>query len=59
MRPEDWRYNVIAPLYKGKGKRTECRNYRDIRLLSVIEKIYVRILVDRVRRVTEDLIDDE
>ena len=26
--PEDWRYAVIAPLYKGKGERTECKSYR-------------------------------
>ena len=26
--PEDWRSALIFPLYKGKGKRTECSNYR-------------------------------
>ena len=25
--PKDWRSTVIAPLYKGKGNRTECKNY--------------------------------
>ena len=25
---EDWRSAMIAPLYKGKGERTECSNYR-------------------------------
>ena len=24
--PEDWRSDVIVPLYRGKGERTECRN---------------------------------
>ena len=33
--PEDWRSVVIAPLYKGEGGRTECKNY------SVVGKIYV------------------
>ena len=28
--PEDWRSYVIVPLYKGKGERTECKNYRSI-----------------------------
>ena len=37
---------------------TECRNYRDISLLSVVGKIYAEILVDRVHKVTEGLIDD-
>ena len=49
--PEDWRSSVIVPMYKGKGERNECKKYRGFSLLSVI-------LVDRVRRVTEGLIDD-
>ena len=53
--PDDWRYAVIVPLDKGKGKRTECKNYS---LVSVVRKIYAGILPDRVRRVTEGLIDD-
>ena len=47
---EDWRSLVIVPLYKGKGERIECKNYRGISLLSVVVKIYAGILVDRVRR---------
>ena len=56
--PEDWRSAVIVPLYSCKGERTECKNYRDISLLSVMEKKYAGILVDRFHRLTEDLIDD-
>ena len=42
---------MTVTLYKGKGKKTECKNYRGISLLSVVGKIYEGILVDRVRRV--------
>ena len=35
---EDWRSAVIAPLYKDKGERTKCKNYKDISLLSVVKK---------------------
>ena len=45
---EDWRSYVIVPLYKGKGERTECTNYRGISLLSMIGKIYSGISVDRL-----------
>ena len=38
---------------------TESSNYRGINLLSVVGKIYAGILVDKVRKVTEGLIDDE
>ena len=34
--PEYWRSAVIVPWYKGKGERTECKNYRGISLLSVV-----------------------
>ena len=56
--PEDWRSAMIVPLYKGKGERNECKNYRGIRFLCVVRKIYAGILEDRVRRVTGGLIDD-
>ena len=46
---EDWRSSMIVPLYKGKGETIECKNYSEISLLSL----------DRVRRVTEGLIDDK
>ena len=53
---EDWRYTGIVPLYKGKGERSECKNYS---LLSEVGKIYAGILVASVCRVAESLIDDE
>ena len=56
---EDWRSAVIIPLYKGKKVRTKCSNYRSISLLNIVGKIYAGILVDRIRRVSGDLIDDE
>ena len=44
---------MIVPLSKGKGERTECKSYIGISLLSVVGKIYVGILVDRICRVME------
>ena len=34
--PEVWSSAVTFPLYKSKGERTECSNYRCIRFLSVV-----------------------
>ena len=45
--PVDWRSAMIVPLYKDKGERTECKNYRAISLVTVVGKIYAEILVDR------------
>ena len=48
---------IVSP-YKGKGERTEYKDYRSIELLNVVGKIYAGILVERVRRVRGCLIDD-
>ena len=51
---------MIVQLYKGRGERTDCKNYRRICLKkNWLKKIYAGILVDRVHRVTVGLIDDE
>ena len=50
--PNDWRKALIIPIYK-KGSRLECSNYRGISLLSVIGKMYARVLNDRIKLMTE------
>lgn len=57
--PRDWQKSIIVPLYKGKGDKTECGSYRGISLLSVPGKIYSRILIDRARSVTENVLEEE
>ena len=49
----DWVCACIAPLFKGKGDIHECGNYRGISLLSVVGKVYGRILINRIRDKTE------
>ena len=51
--PVDW---VIVPLYKGKGDVHECSNFRGISLLNVVGKVYGRILINRIRDKTENVI---
>lgn len=40
---------VIFPLYRGKS---ECIKYREISLLNMSEKMFGRILIERVQEVT-------
>ena len=56
--PQEWREAIIIPIYK-KGSRTDCGNYRGISLLSVVGKIYARIVSDRLKVLTNALVMDE
>lgn len=44
--PDDWMDAVIVPLYKGNNDKGECKNYREISLLSVFGKVYGKIMKD-------------
>ena len=35
--------NIVVTLYKNKGDRSDCNNYRDILLLSIVDKLFARI----------------
>ncbi|MFA0954709.1 RNA-directed DNA polymerase, partial [Klebsiella pneumoniae] len=56
--PEEWKNAVIVPLYKGKGERCSCKNYRGISLLSVPGKVYGRLVIARVQEKTQQKISD-
>ena len=44
--PVDWVIAYMVPLYKGKGDVYECCNFRSISLLSVVGKVYGRVLIN-------------
>ena len=43
--PMDWRGACLVPLYKGKGDKCEYSNSRGISLLSVVGKLFGRVLI--------------
>jgi hypothetical protein len=45
--PRDWMQGVIFPLYK-EGDNRDPLNYRGITLLSIVGKVYNRVLSDRL-----------
>ena len=47
--PTDWKRGLVVPLWKGKGDRQDCNNYRRVTLLSVQGKVFAQIILDRVR----------
>ena len=38
--PEDSQEDCVAPIYKGKGETSECRNLRGISMLSIPGKVF-------------------
>lgn len=38
----------VVPLYKRKGNKFECSSFRGIGLLSVVGKVYSRVLTERI-----------
>ena len=57
--PRDWKSACIVPLYKGKGDKRDCGSYRGISLLSVVGKLYGRVLIERVIECTDGAIGGE
>ena len=46
--PQDIRDAVLVSLYKNKGEKSDCSNYRGITLLSIAGKILARVLLNRL-----------
>ena len=51
--PEEWSEGYIIPLHK-KGNRDEVENYRGITLLSVLGKLFSRVLNNRLHEWAEN-----
>ena len=47
--PAAWKDGIITALYKGKGSKAECCNYRPITLLSVSGKVFAHVLLARMK----------
>ena len=47
--PDMWRSTTITALYKNKGSRKECKNYRGISIGSSFLKLAMAIILERLR----------
>ena len=47
--PTDWKRTLVVPLWKGKGDRQACNNYRVVMLLSVPGKGFAQVIIEWVR----------
>lgn len=55
MMPERWRRGTICPIHK-KNDKAVCGNYRGIALLSIVYKVFMKILAWRLGPLVEDVI---
>lgn len=51
--PQDMRDAKIITLYKNKGERSDCNNYRGISLLSIVGKVFARVALNRLQKLAE------
>ena len=51
--PDDFRDALISSLYKNKGSKSDCGNYKGISLLSIAGKIFARVILKRLTTVSE------
>ena len=56
--PSAWRKAVIVPIFK-KGDKSQCSNYRGISLLSVLGKVFTKILHNRIQTHREPVAREE
>ncbi|KAG6929473.1 hypothetical protein G0U57_005561, partial [Chelydra serpentina] len=50
---QDMRDANIVTLYKDKGDRSDCNNYRGISLLSVVGKVFARVILNRLQKLAD------
>jgi len=56
--PPEWANSVMITLFKGKGSRDDCNNYRGISLLDVAGKILAGVVNQRIQRLVEHVMPD-
>ena len=54
----DMRDAKITTLFKNKGERSDCNNYRGISLLSVIGNVFAKVILIRLQKLAERVYPD-
>lgn len=56
--PDTFKVSRICALYKNKGNRSDCNSYRGISLLSAPGKVFARILLNRLKALSEKILPE-
>ena len=46
--PDCWKVSSVVPVFKNVGERSTAKNYRPISLLSVVSKVFEKLVNDRI-----------
>ena len=56
--PQDWRDAILESLFK-KGEKSDCGNFRGISLLSIVGKVFARLLLNRlISSIADDVLPE-
>ena len=53
--PQNIRNANIMTLFKNKGDRSDCNNYRGISLLNLVGKVLARVVLSRLQLLAESI----
>ena len=56
---DDWTTAILIRIYKGKGDKQLCDNYRGISLLVVASKVFSRVILNRVQSLLDKQLLEE
>jgi len=56
--PHDYKDAIIVMLYKRKGEKKDCGNFRGISLLSIAGKILAKIMQKRLQKLAEEVLPE-
>ena len=46
--PECWKVSSVVPVFKNAGERSTAKNYRPVNLLSVVSKVFEKLVNNRI-----------
>ena len=46
--PDCWKFSSVVPVFKNVGESSTAKNYRPVRLLSVVSKVFEKLVNNRI-----------
>ena len=46
--PDCWKVSLVVPVFKNVGERSTAKNYRPVSLLSVVNKVFEKLVNNRI-----------